>query len=478
MADARDRAWAFVDLETTGTAPAHARVTEVAVVRVEPDGSSREWSTLVHPEQRIPSEITFITGIDDAMVRDAPRFAEIADELSGWLADAIFIAHNARFDYAFLKAEFARIGAPFEAPTLCTVRLSRLLYPERTPHTLDAIASRHHLRAALGDASRHRALGDARLIRAFLAHIERDVAPADLDVALKRLLKRPSLPARLPPDALDAIPHACGVYLFYGANPHPIYIGKSIDLRDRVGSHFTNDHRSARALRLSQEVERIEWERTAGAFGAELREIALIGERMPAHNVALRRRSNQVAFTLDARGRIVLRPAADLDAMLDADDHAAFCDHFGPFANRAQARRVLSECAAQAGYCLAALGLEKRTREDAPCFNRQLARCAGACVGAEDVLTNAARVRAAFEHTRLPRWPFAQAIHIVDEHDLGAGLHAWHVFDRWRWLGTATETAQIDALIAQAPRRLWFEPMRLLMRALGLIAPAPEDAAQ
>ncbi len=478
MAHAHDRPWAFVDLETTGTSPAQARVTEVAIVRVEPDGRCEEWSSLVHPQQRIPAEITYITGIDDAMVRDAPCFAEIAELIERRLAGAVFVAHNARFDYAFLKAEFARLGMAFEAPTLCTVRLSRLLYPERTPHTLDAIADRHRLRAALGDAARHRALGDARLIRAFLAHIERDLEPQALDAAFKRLLKRPSLPAQLDPQALDAIPHACGVYVFYGANPHPIYIGKSVDLRDRVGSHFTNDHRSARALRLAQEVQRVEWERTAGPLGAEFREIALIEERLPAHNVALRRQSAQVAIDLDARGRVVLRPAAALDALLDADDHAAFCAHFGPFASRAAARKVLAEQAAHQAYCLAVLGLEKRSLADAPCFNRQLGRCAGACVGEEDAAANALRVRAAFAAAHLPRWPCAGPIHCIEEHDAQADLHDWQVFDRWRWLGTAHTAQEVDRLVAHAPRRLRFAPMRLLMRHLGLIKEnAPQSGA-
>lgn len=191
MRSVRDRPWVFVDLETTGTAPARERITEVAVLRVGPDGYAEEWSTLVHPEQRIPPAITAITGIDDAMVRAAPRFAEIADALQQRLSGAVFVAHNAPFDYGFVKAEFARLGRAFEAPTLCTVRLSRQLYPQRTPHTLDAIVDRHRLRAAMGDAGRHRALGDARLIHAFLAHIERDLEPEVLDAALKRLIVEP-----------------------------------------------------------------------------------------------------------------------------------------------------------------------------------------------------------------------------------------------------------------------------------------------
>lgn len=466
MSRSRAAGYAFVDLETTGMSPAAARVTEIAVVRVAPDGSAREWTTLVNPGRSIPREISFLTGIDDAMVSDAPQFADIAEELRGWLDGAVFVAHNARFDFAFLKAEYARLGAAFEATTLCTARLSRLLYPERSPHTLDAIAARHRLCPALGDAARHRALGDARLIRAFFAHLERDFEPETLALAVKRLLKRPSLPVHLAPDALDALPHACGVYLFYGLNPHPIYIGKSVDLRTRVGSHFTNDHRSERALRLAQEVRRIEWERTAGEFGAELREMALIRERMPAHNVLLRRQDSQVVFATGEDGRVIFRDAPALDVLLDADDHAGFSAHVGPFASRANARRALATAAGEAGYCLAALGLEKRSRPDAPCFNRQIGRCAGACVGAESTAANAARVQAAFAALRLPRWPCPDPVHVVEESDPLGGLRVWQVFDRWRWLGTADSRAGLETMVREAPRRLRFEPMKLLTRRL------------
>ncbi|MFN7887213.1 MAG: PolC-type DNA polymerase III, partial [Betaproteobacteria bacterium] len=153
---------AFVDVETTGTSPSRERVTEVGVVLVEADGAERrvaEWSSLVNPGVPIPPEIQWLTGITNEMVRAAPRFADIAADLAARLHEAVFVAHNARFDYGFLRAEFARVGIDFRARTLCTVRLSRALYPERGPHSLDAIVARLGLDAA----GRHRALGDARM---------------------------------------------------------------------------------------------------------------------------------------------------------------------------------------------------------------------------------------------------------------------------------------------------------------------------
>jgi len=151
-----------------------------------------------------PAEIQWLTGITNDMVRSAPSFAELAQELYDRLEGAVFVAHNARFDYGFLRAEFSRAGLNFHAKTLCTVRLSRHLYPDRSPHTLDAIIERF----GLGGEQRHRALGDARVLWRLLQSLAGRHPPAELELAVATLLRRPSLPPHLPPDALDGIPHA------------------------------------------------------------------------------------------------------------------------------------------------------------------------------------------------------------------------------------------------------------------------------
>ena len=121
------RPLAFVDLETTGATATADRVTEIGIVEVDEDGSVREWQQLVNPGTRIPPFIEQLTGISNAMVADAPPFAAVADETLRRLEGRLFIAHNARFDYGFLKNEFKRLGITFRAPVLCTVKLSRTL---------------------------------------------------------------------------------------------------------------------------------------------------------------------------------------------------------------------------------------------------------------------------------------------------------------------------------------------------------------
>src|SRR5438093_2306508 len=152
-------ALAFVDLETTGAAARDGGITEIGIVRVDDAGELCEWSTLVNPGRSIPAEIQALTGITNDMVARAPRFDAIADEVASRLSNCVFVAHNARFDYGFLKLEFARLGRAFTAKVLCTVKLSRRLFPDVPHHHLDALIERHHLPAE----DRHRALGDARV---------------------------------------------------------------------------------------------------------------------------------------------------------------------------------------------------------------------------------------------------------------------------------------------------------------------------
>src|SRR5712692_5447825 len=164
---------AFVDLETTGASPTGDRVTEIGIVRVADGDFVDEWSTLVNPECSIPEDIRILTGITNEMVRDKPTFAELRREVHERLDGHVFVAHNARFDYGFLKNEFRRFDMAFTADVLCTVRLSRRLYPEAPGHSLDAIIARHGLHDAVaGNAEsrtgRHSALGDARVLWSFV----------------------------------------------------------------------------------------------------------------------------------------------------------------------------------------------------------------------------------------------------------------------------------------------------------------------
>jgi DNA polymerase-3 subunit epsilon len=446
---------AFVDLETTGTRAAEDGITEIGIVRVDADPSGgpprvEEWSTLVDPETPIPPAIQALTGITDDMVRGAPTFASIAGEVLGRLEGCVFVAHNARFDYGFLKHAFARMSRPFSARVLCTVKLSRRLFPDAPSHGLDAVIERH----GLDVAQRHRALGDARALWLFAQAIYA-CQPADaVDEAVKRILKIPSLPPQLAPDALDVIPDAPGVYLFYGDNPLPLYIGKSTSLRERVAAHFSGDWRSETDLRLSAEIRRIEVEPTAGELGALLREATLVKARMPAHNKALRRKADAGVMRWEPAREPSFVPAA-------AVDPAELARGYGPFSSRRAMRDFLVALAREHALCWNRLGLERRA---GPCFARQVRRCAGACEGAESAEAHDARLAQALVAHAIPAWPFAGAALIREASGDGTRIDV-HVLRDWCWLGTARDDGELAAL-CDAPPRPEFDPdvTKLLLR--------------
>ncbi len=379
----------------------------------------------------------------------------------------VFVAHNARFDYGFLKHAFARAGVAFTQRVLCTVRLSRRLFPDAHGHGLDARDRAPWLDA--GD--RHRALGDARALWAFVRALYRDLPAEAIEEAARRILRIPSLPPQLAPDALDALPEAPGVYLFYGDNPLPLYVGKSVNLRERVAAHFSGDWRSETDLRLSQEIRRIEFEETAGELGALLREATLVKARMPAHNRALRRKAEAGVLVLTDAGTPAYVPAA-------AVEPGALPGAYGPFGSRASGREALRALAAEQRLCWRRLGLERRP--GGPCFQRQLRRCAGACVGEEDSATHDARLAAALAPLAIPRWPCA-GIALVREQAVFSDRTDVHAIRDWCWLGTARDDGELAALIEAPPQAQFdIDVTRLLLKRYAAgslrLLPLPEPA--
>lgn len=449
---------AIVDLETTGTRADADRITEIGVVRVDADASGgpprvSEWSSLVDPEVPIPPDIQALTGITDAMVRGAPTFSSVAGEVAERLADCVLVAHNARFDHGFLKHAFARAGRKFIARPLCTVRLSRRLYPDAAGgHGLDAVARRH----GIDVPERHRALGDARAVWAFIEAAYREHPAAAIELAARRILRMPSLPPQLPPDCLDRIPEAPGVYCFYGDNPLPIYIGKSVNLRDRVAAHFSGDWQCETDLRLSREIRRIEVEETAGELGALLLEASLVKSRSPAHNRALRRKEEAGVLAIEGDGRPRYLRAVEVEP-------SSLAGTYGPFSSRRSARETLREIAAEHRLCWLRLKLES-SRAEGPCFARQLRRCAGACLHEEPVVEHDARLREALGRYAIPAWPLDGPAIVREVSEDGERVDA-HLVHDWCWLGTARDEGELERRIA-APTHPSFDldVARLLLR--------------
>jgi len=449
-----DQPLVFLDLETTGANAVYDRITEVGLIELAPGRSVAEWSTLVNPGRTIPPAIQSLTGITDEMVALAPLFEEIAPQLYARLEGKLLVAHNARFDYGFLRNEFRRAGLRYASRILCTVKLSRRLFPRESRHNLDALMARH----GVACESRHRALGDARAVWLLVNRWQRELDPAAVTAAVEALVKAPAVPAGLPEGALDAIPETPGVYLFYGDNDVVLYVGKSINLRSRVLAHFSGDHRDARDMKIAQQVKRVDWSETAGELGALIEEARLVKSLAPVYNRRLRRAAELCAWHWRVEGPIApprLVTARELDRV-------GFADLHGLFRSRSAAIEALREIAETHQLCPNLLGLEKGR---GPCFAYQIKRCRGACVGKESRAAHALRVGAAMAGLRMRPWPFKGRVGVRENR---AGRDDMIVLDRWCYLGTARSEAELGELVESRRQPLFdLDTYRILTRFFG-----------
>jgi DNA polymerase-3 subunit epsilon len=425
----------FVDLETTGGNAARDRITEVGLIRLKDGELIDEWSSLVNPERPIPSYIEAFTGISSEMVADAPRFAEVAALVLQKLQGAVFVAHNARFDYSFLRSEFQRVDRQFSARVLCTVKLSRRLFPEFVRHNLDAVM----LRNGLSCDARHRALGDARVIHDFWLKLRRDVAPERLADSVRALLGAHKLPAHLAPDFADDLPDGPGVYRFLGEDDSVLYVGRSNSLRARVCSHFAAEDAESKDRRLSDSVRRVDWVETAGELGALLREIEWIKTQKPVFN--RRGKSGAQPHTLRAASPIEVVAIEDVEL-------ADLAQCFGVFHTEKDARKALGDIARAHQLCLKVLGFENGAGS---CVAFQLGKCKGACMGKEPLMLHNTRLQLALSSLKLKPWPFPGrvALRERDPRDGGFGgarATDLHVVEHWAYLGTARSEEELATL--------------------------------
>jgi DNA polymerase-3 subunit epsilon len=445
-----------LDLETTGGNATLDRITEIAAVRIDNGVETARWSTLVNPGVRIPPFIQSLTGITDAMVEDAPSFAQVAKPLLELLDGAVLVAHNVRFDHGFVLNELARLELPLKTKTLCTVRLSRRLYPQHKGHGLDAILQRHGLQTQ----ARHRAMGDVEVVLAWLDVATRELgAEAVQREALGLLQGSAALPPQLETDVSD-IPDTPGVYLFYGESSIPLYVGKSINLRTRVMSHFQASSKVAREMRILQEIRRIEWHETAGELGALLLESRLVKELQPIHNRLLRKEKQLLAWKLHQDP--AARPQLQLVRM-DEVDATEMGQLYGVYRSKRQALDTLRALADTHQLCPFALGLESGK---GACFASQIGRCKGVCAGREVPALHRVRLQMALTEHRLHAWPHAGRMGIR-EHNPLTGRTDIHVFDQWCHVATAHDDEALqDAVSTRQPLAFDLDTYRLLVKRL------------
>ncbi|MGB4672417.1 MAG: exonuclease domain-containing protein [Azovibrio sp.] len=450
-------ALAFVDLETTGTNPLTDRITEIGMVLM--DGEQEEsWSSLVNPGVEISPFIEQLTGISNAMVATAPTFAELADPLFARLQGRLFIAHNARFDYGFLKQEFARSGLRFQADTLCTVKLSRQLFPEHQKHNLDALMQRHGLTAPC----RHRALADASLIHQFWQTLQAEPGPAAIAAAMKNQISQTRLPPHLEARAVEALPEAAGVYSFFGTDDQALHVGRAKNLRKQVFSHFT----SPRNLRMHQEIRRLDWQECPGDIGARLLEDRLVKTLQPLHNRPRKSSSVLLTWRLDDLGEGRLKPCL---VEAHAQDFTLDTPCYGLFKSPREALEILRALATEQGLCDTLLGLEQ-TAPGKPCCGITAKRCKGACIGRETPAQHSMRLIGALIRHKLQPWPYNGPA-LLREGDEA------HLVDAWRYLGSIRDTSDLPSLLNTSRPAFDQDIYRLLVRQLGRFEPLKHPRA-
>jgi DNA polymerase-3 subunit epsilon len=359
--------YAVVDIETTGGSARLERITEIAVYIHDGKRIVDEYSTLVNPERNIPYFITALTGISNEMVEDAPKFFEVAKKIVEITEGNVFVAHNARFDYSFIRQEFSMLGYNFKRPLLDTVSLSRKLLPGHKSYSLGNLCKDLDIEIR----GRHRASGDAlATVRLMELLLEKDRERNDGGIV--KNLKVSKLHPALNLQKIADLPEEPGIYYFHDESGEIIYVGKSRNLYQRVNTHLSNNT-SSREMEMRSLIADISWERTGSELVALLLESAEIKNRKPLYNRAQRRtgfRWGIYSYT-DEKGyiRFEYRNVKD-----DAVPLALF-------SSKENVRAKLEQIISEYNLCQKLCGMYETAGQ---CFHRQVSLCRGACCGEEE----------------------------------------------------------------------------------------------
>jgi len=421
--------YAVVDVETTGTSATYGNIIEIGIIRIEDGVVTDTYQTLIQPNRPLLQVITSITGITDRDLEDAPTFEEVSGRIEELLKDAIFVAHNAPFDYSFVKSEFKRLGIVWNTKSLCTVKVSRKLYANEKAHNLDALIARHQLPME----NRHRAYDDAFALVAFLASAASELGEPIVRTAIANVLGNRALPAALDPALVKDLPHAPGIYIFYGSEDDVLYVGKSIDIKTRVMSHFSADRRTGKERTLCEAVTYIEYEETSGELSALLLESIRIKELVPIYNRKLRK-AKKLAVATSSTNEHGYKHASV--AYRDEFSESDFGSTEGVFRTASQGKTALKEAAKEYELCPKLLGIENGS---GPCFQYQLGKCLGACLAKEDPASYNKRFETAFAKRRIRSWPFTGAMMLPEDPTAEEGMV--YVIDQWRIRKTLSYTA-------------------------------------
>ncbi|MEZ4851911.1 MAG: exonuclease domain-containing protein [Bacteroidia bacterium] len=376
------QAFTIIDVETTGGDPRKDRITEIAIYRYDGNEVIESFVSLINPEMPIPDFITRITGIDNDMVREAPRFYEIARKVVEITEDSIFVAHNARFDYSFIQKEFRRLGYRFSRKQLCTIKYSQKVFPGMRSYSLSKLCKSLEIKGE----GWHRAEADVRATLDLFKKLQAEEQLNNEEDLLKIEIAYSKLPPNLPRQIVADLPEETGVYYFRDKNDSILYVGKSNNIRKRILSHFQGAYKARKTIRMIEQIYHISYEVTGSELVALLLENEEIKKYLPPFNRAQRRRKYKfgIYYQEEASGYISLH----------VDRFQEDSDPIAGHAGRRAAEAALERKGREFELCPKLYGAEKGPGR---CFHHQLHLCKGACVEAEPAEAYNARVWKAIE---------------------------------------------------------------------------------
>ena len=281
----KNQEYAIVDIETTGGNASGSRITEIAIIIHDGINVLERWETLVNPEKQIPLAIFALTGINNEMVQHAPVFADVAGKVMQMLTNRIFVAHNVNFDYSFIRHQLEEEGFKWTARKLCTVRAARKIRPGLGSYSLGNICRSLNIPLE----QRHRAGGDADATVILFSRLLEWDTEGEIEKMVKKTAQDQRLPPNLPPEHFEQLPQKPGVYYFYNAVKKVIYVGKAVNLKKRVASHFSGNKITPQRQHFLRDIHAISYEVCATELMALLLECTEIKKLWPVYNTALKR---------------------------------------------------------------------------------------------------------------------------------------------------------------------------------------------
>lgn len=371
--------YAILDIETTGGKYNEEGITEIAIYKFDGHNIVDQFSSLVNPEKPIQPFVINLTGINNEMLRHAPKFYEVAKRIIEITDGCIMVAHNALFDNRILTTEFDRLGYHFNKETLCTVELAKKLIPDMPSYSLGKLV--RALGIPLSD--RHRAQGDAKAtVALFKMLLAKDTSKVIITETLRKNPKRQLEPKLL--DIIEKTPSETGVYYMHNEAGNIIYIGKSKNIKKRLMQHFTGDNRKSKKIQL--DVKSVTFEKTGSELISLLKESEEIKQNKPLFNRALRRTlfTYQLTSFVDENGYINLK-------IEKADGRKKAITTFSNFQ---QAKSSIFRITDENKLCQKLTGLQSGGKS---CFNYSLKECYGACINKESSKDYNVRVMAFLE---------------------------------------------------------------------------------